>query len=257
MGSQSNLLDGHNRRLYRPHLLLDEIGETGQAKLLQSKVLVAGVGGLGSPAAIYLAACGVGELGIADEDRVELSNLQRQIVHRFDDIGKDKVASAAQNLLQLQPNLSIKTYPVRITRENGTAIVSRYDFVIDGTDTFESKFAVNDLCVQLRRPFSHAGISGFHGQTMTIVPGRGPCLRCLFEDAISGDAVQANDLTGILGTVPGVLGAIQATEAIKYLVACGELLVGRMLTWNALNMEFREVQLPMEKRCPVCQRADG
>lgn len=255
---ETNALPNYSSRdLYRSHLLLDNLGESGQSKLLNSKVLIIGLGGLGSSAAFYLTACGVGELGLADSDRVELSNLQRQVVHRFNDIGRYKVQSGGRNLLDLRPNLSFKSYPFRITMHNGADIISGYDFVIDCTDNFESKFAVNDLCVQLHKPFSHAGIVEFYGQTMTILPGLGPCLRCVFAGVPPADAVQSNDQRGVLGTVPGLLGVIQATEAIKHIVGCGELLVGRMLTWDAIRMVFREVLLPPGKRCPICQGVES
>jgi molybdopterin-synthase adenylyltransferase len=245
-----HLTDGA-RQVYHRHITLREIGEAGQLRLLHSRVLIIGAGGLGSSAAYYLSAAGVGTLGIADNDRVEPSNLQRQILHGQCDVGKKKTLSAAEKLPHLRPNLRLNLHPVHIDRDNGREIIKPYDFVIEATDNFPSKFLINDICVQLRKPFSHAGVSAFFGQTMTVVPGKGPCFRCIFEDPPQSGAVAEEP--GILSTVPGVIGLIQATEAIKSLLGCGSLLVGRILSWDALAMTFREISLPVDKPCNICR----
>ena len=242
------------RMIYQRNVLLPEFGETGQLRLLEGRVLVIGLGGLGSAALFYLAASGVGELGIVDADCVDLSNLQRQILHGRDDVGRHKTSSARESITRLRPDVRLHSYPVRLSDAAAGEIISRYDFIIEATDNFESKFLVNDLCIRLGKPFSHAGILGMHGQTMTVIPGEGPCFRCLFEDVPPPGAVRTTDEAGVLGTVPGVLGVIQATEAIKYLAGCGRLLVGRLLTFDALETAFREIKLPMELRCRICRK---
>jgi molybdopterin/thiamine biosynthesis adenylyltransferase len=244
------------RTIYQRNLLLPEFGEAGQLRLLEGRVLVIGLGGLGSAALFYLASCGVGELGIVDADCVDLSNLQRQILHGRDDVGRHKTSSARESITRLRPDVRLESYSVRFSDASAAEIISRYDFVIEATDNFESKFLINDLCVQSGKAFSHAGILGLHGQTMTIVPGEGPCFRCLFEDVPPPGAVRTTSEVGVLGTVPGVLGVIQATEAIKYLAGCGRLLVGRLLTFDALELTFREIKLPMERRCGICREAE-
>lgn len=242
------------KQIYRRHIILDEIGEAGQLRLLQSSVLIVGLGGLGSPAALYLAACGVGRLGIVDRDRVELSNLQRQILHGIEDVGRGKTLSAGETLRRIRKEVHLDIHSVWLDEKNAGDIISPYDFVIEATDNFESKFLVNDTCVSLGKAFSHAGIAGTYGQTMTVVPGEGPCFRCVFEDTPDPESIPPSEEPGVLGTVPGVLGAIQATEAIKYLLRKGDLLVGRLLTWDAFPMRFREVPLPPARHCKVCRQ---
>lgn len=241
------------QELYSRNVSIPEVGEEGQLKLLRSRVLIIGLGGLGSPALYYLAACGVGEIGIVDGDRVELSNLQRQILHGWEDVGKAKTVSARRRITGLRPDLRLISYSCRISEANAQEIVAPYDFVIEATDNFASKFLINDVCVRLGKAFSHAGILGMYGQTMTIVPGKGPCYRCVFGDPPPPGAVPTTQEAGVLGAVPGVLGAIQAAEAIKYLLDCGRLLVGRLLTWDALAMHFREIPLPEDMRCGICR----
>lgn len=240
------------RELYSRNIAISQVGEAGQLKLLQSRVLIIGLGGLGSPALFYLAAGGLGEIGIVDSDRVEFSNLQRQILHGYEDVGKDKTLSAQETVLRLRDDLQLNLYNIKLTSENVGDLIAQYDFIIEATDNFEAKFLINDACVQNGKPFSHAGILGMYGQTMTVVPQNGPCFRCVFEDVPSPGAVETTAEVGVLGTVPGVLGAVQATEAIKYLLNCGRLLVGRLLTWDALTATFREIELPAQKRCPLC-----
>ncbi len=248
-------LTDFQKKLYHRNILLPEVGEEGQAKLLRGRVLLVGLGGLGSPALFYLTACGVGEIGIADGDRVDLSNLQRQILHGWEDVETEKTASAARSARRLRPDVRLNLYPFRLTEENAPAIIDAYDFVIEATDNFESKFLVNDACVGLGKPFSHAGIIGMYGQAMTVVPGKGPCYRCVFGDAPAAGDVESPDTAGVFGPVPGVLGTIQAAEAVKFILGCGDLLVGRLLTWDALRMAFREVGLPAGPRCRVCESA--
>lgn len=236
---------------YSRHIILQEVGVKGQEKLLNARVLIIGSGGLGSPAAMYLAAAGVGTIGIADADKVDLSNLQRQILHSTKDVGIPKVASARETIEALNPDVRVNTCHTFVTPENIMELIEDYDFVIDATDNFASKFLINDACVIAEKPFSHAGISGFQGQLMTWVPGEGPCYRCIFKDPPPEDA--AGRQTGIIGAVAGVIGSLQATEAVKYIVGAGDLLTGKLLTYDALKMEFRTVKLPRKVTdCPVC-----
>jgi len=252
MAANRECLTDLERELYHRNIQIPEVGEAGQLRLLGSRVLIVGLGGLGSPALSYLTACGIGEIGIADGDRVELSNLQRQILHGREDVGREKTLSAARSATRLRPDIRLRIYPCRVSEANADEIISPYDFVIEATDNFASKFLISDACVRLGKPYSHAGILGMYGQTMTVVPGKGPCYRCVFGDCPEPGTVPTTGEAGVLGVVPGVLGAVQATEAIKYLLNRGRLLVGRLLTWDALNMTFREIRLPEEARCAVC-----
>lgn len=238
---------------YLRHILLKEVGIEGQEKLLGSKVLVIGAGGLGSPAAMYLAAAGVGTVGIADADKVDLSNLQRQILHSTERIGQAKVLSAKDTIKSINPEVSVPVFQEMVSSENIMSLLQEYDFILDCTDNFETKFLINDACVAAGKPFSHAGILRFQGQLMTYVPGKGPCYRCVFQSPPPKDAVPSAKETGIIGAMGGVIGSLQAMEAIKYLLGIGDLLTGRLLTYDALKMEFRTVKLPKEnKLCPAC-----
>lgn len=250
-------LTERQKEIYSRNILVPEIGKAGQEKLQSSRVLVVGAGGLGSPALLYLAANGVGEIGIADHDRVELSNLQRQIVHGVDDIGRAKVESAAETIRRQWPETGIIMHPERIDERSSLLVVDDYDFVIEATDSFRSKFAVNDLCVRAGKPLSTAGILGMYGQTMTVLPGRSPCYRCVFKEEPPEGQVPTTAEEGVLGSVPGVIGAIQATEAIKFITGAGELLTGKLLTFDALDMVFRKVPLSKEKRCDLCNAMYG
>lgn len=236
---------------YRYNILLSGVGEKGQKKLLASAVLLVGAGGLGSPAAYYLAAAGVGRLGLVDADVVELSNLQRQILHRTADIGRLKVESAREKLADLNPEIEVEIFPERFSPANATALVSRYDLVIDCTDNFAARFLLNETCLRLGRPFVYGGVLAFAGQVMTVVPGAGPCLRCIFPQEPGPEAPSTREL-GVLGAVPGVIGALQATEALKYLLGLGSLLVGRLLVYDALFMSFTEVKVERNPACPAC-----
>ncbi|MGN0666954.1 MAG: thiazole biosynthesis adenylyltransferase ThiF [Huintestinicola sp.] len=238
---------------YSRHIILREVGEKGQNKLLSAKVLIIGAGGLGSPAAMYLAAAGVGTIGIADGDEVDLSNLQRQILHTTSDIGRAKVQSAKETMEAVNPDVTVKTYRTLITSENIMAMIADYDFIIDCTDNFPAKFLINDACVMAKKPFSHGGILRFSGQLMTYVPGQGPCYRCVFKNPPPKDSVPTCKQAGIIGAVSGVIGSLQAMEAIKYIIGQGQLLTGCLLTYDALTMEFRKVKLPSDTHnCAVC-----
>ena len=238
---------------YSRHILLREMGTEGQEKLLHAKVLILGAGGLGSPAALYLAAAGVGTIGIADADEVDLSNLQRQIIHTTADIGKAKVQSAKETLQAVNPDVTVKTYHTFVTPENIMELIADYDLIVDATDNFPSKFLINDACVMAKKPFSHAGVLGFQGQLMTYVPGQGPCYRCIFGDVPPEDAVPTCKQVGIIGAVAGVIGSLQAMEAVKYLIGRGDLLTGCLLTFDAMTMEWRKVRLPADTSgCAVC-----
>ena len=236
---------------YSRHFVLKEIGVSGQKKLLQSEVLVIGAGGLGSGALMYLTAAGVGTVGIADYDRVELSNLHRQMVHRTDRVGMDKSMSAVQTLKQLNPDVSFRTYSKRVTADNIQKIIQPYDFIIDGTDRFESKFLINDACVLSGKPYSHAGAVRFGGQTMTYVPKKGPCLCFLLDEIPPHDENETCSQAGVLGTVTGILGSVQAMEALKYLLGAGTLLVSKILNFYGLSMNLRITEIP--RSCPHCK----
>lgn len=238
---------------YSRHIILKEVGAKGQKKLLNAKVLIIGAGGLGAPAAMYLAAAGVGTIGIADADEVDLSNLQRQIIHSTADIGKAKVQSAKETMEAINPDVTVKTYRTFVTSENIMELIADYDFIIDGTDNFPAKFLINDACVMAKKPFSHAGIIRFKGQLMTYVPGQGPCYRCVFKNPPPKDAVPTCKQAGVIGAMGGVIGSLQAMEAIKYIIGQGELLTGYLLTYDALTMEFRKIKLPTDtSKCAVC-----
>ncbi len=237
---------------YSRHIILEQVGGTGQEKLLSSKVLIVGAGGLGSPAALYLAAAGVGTIGIIDADKVDLTNLQRQIIHHTEDIGTEKVTSAKTKMLAINPDVNVRTYKYKATAKNISGIIRQYDFVIDGTDNFPAKFLINDACYFENIPFSHAGILRFDGQLITVLPGETTCYRCIFRTPPRADAVPSCSQAGVLGVLAGVVGSLQAAETIKYLLGIGELLTGTLLTYNALTMKFRKVRLNLNPNCPLC-----
>lgn len=238
---------------YSRHIILKEVGIKGQKKLQEGKVLIIGAGGLGSPAAMYLAAAGVGTIGIADADVVDLSNLQRQILHGDADLGRPKVLSAKESMERMNPDVKVNTYHTFVMSDNIRELIREYDFIIDGTDNFPAKFLINDACVMEKKPFCHGGIIRFKGQLMTYVPGQGPCYRCIFQSPPPKDAVPTCKQAGVIGAVAGVIGCLQAMEAVKYLIGVGDLLVGRLLTYDALTMDFRTIKLPKEvPSCAVC-----
>ncbi len=234
---------------YARHLSLQEIGYKGQEKLSQSKVLVVGTGGLGSPASFYLAAAGVGTLGLMDGDLVELSNLQRQILHTTGSLGKRKVDSAETKIKELDPAIDLILYPFRLTAENAAEILSGYDFIIDATDNFASKFLIAKACHASLKPYSHAGIRQFFGQTITVHPAETACYSCIFhEEGAPLPGVPA----GPIGALPGVIGSIQAIEAIKFLLTIGRPLTNTLLTFDALSMDTRKLPVQRDPLCPVC-----
>lgn len=237
---------------YSRHLVLNDIGEQGQKKLLAAKVLVVGAGGLGSPALLYLAAAGIGTIGIADGDQVELSNLQRQVVHSTTNLGKSKAESARESILAINPDITVHSYFEYLTGDNVLQCVEGYDFVIDGSDNFSTKFLLNDACVIAGVPLSHGGVLRFDGQTMTIIPKKTCCYRCVFKKPPLPGSVQTCSMAGILGSVAGMLGTIQATEAIKFLAGAGSLLTDTILFFDAREMEFRKIPVSRQSDCPVC-----
>ncbi|KLU61927.1 putative adenylyltransferase/sulfurtransferase MoeZ [Peptococcaceae bacterium CEB3] len=245
--------DGQLER-YSRQIILKEVGVKGQERILASKILIVGAGGLGAPAAMYLAAAGVGTLGLVDCDKVDLSNLQRQIIHSTRDVGKPKIASGRETIRDLNPDVKVVAYQEWVSAANIADIIKDrdYDFIIDATDNFPAKFLINDASVLLRKAFSHAGIIRFQGQTMTYAPDQGPCYRCVFDSPPPADAVPTCRRAGVLGVMGGIIGTIQATEALKYILGRGELLTGRLLTFDALTMNFRHVSLARREGCQVC-----
>jgi thiazole biosynthesis adenylyltransferase ThiF len=238
---------------YSRHIILKEIGAKGQKKLLNGKVLIIGAGGLGAPAALYLAAAGVRTIGIVDADVVDLSNLQRQVIHTTNDIGKRKVESARETMNAINPDVKVNTYHEFVASDNIMDLIKDYDFILDGTDNFPAKFLINDACVMAKKPLSHAGIIRFKGQLTTIIPGEGPCYRCIFKNPPPKDAVPTCKQAGVIGAMGGVIGSLQAMEAVKYLTGVGDLLVGYLLTYDALKMEFHKIKLPARgEGCAVC-----
>lgn len=238
---------------YSRHIILKEIGVKGQKKLMKGSVLIIGAGGLGAPAALYLAAAGVGKIGIVDADVVDLSNLQRQVIHTTADVGKPKVESAAETMKAINPDVEVVTYHEFISSANIMDIIKDYDFVLDGTDNFPAKFLINDACVMADKPFSHAGILRFKGQLMTVIPHKSPCYRCVFKTMPPKDAIPTCKQAGVIGAMAGVIGSLQALEAIKFLTGAGELLTGKLLTFDALTMKFHTVKLPPRgDGCAVC-----
>ena len=236
---------------YSRHLVLDQVGQTGQEKLLSSAVLIVGVGGLGSAAGLYLAGAGVGTIGLVDADTVELANLPRQVIHDSDAVGVAKVESARAKIKALNPDVSVKVYQQWARADNMRAMIRDYDFVIDATDNFAGKFLINDACYFEKTAFSHAGALGFQGQLLTVLPGETTCCRCLIEPPTS-EEIPSNAEVGVLCTLPGVIGLLQATESLKYLLGIGPLLTNSLLTYNALTMEFRKLSLQRDRDCPLC-----
>jgi molybdopterin/thiamine biosynthesis adenylyltransferase/rhodanese-related sulfurtransferase len=237
---------------YARHLVMPEVGPAGQAKLAQSKVLVVGAGGLGSPALLYLAAAGVGTIGIVDFDVVELSNLQRQVVHADDRVGVKKTVSAEQTIRALNPEVRVVRHDEMLTEASVDRLVHGYDLVIDGTDTFETRYWLNDAAVRAAIPVIHASVFRFEGQLTVFVPYAGPCYRCLYPTPPPPELAPGCSVAGVLGVVPGVMGLLQATEAVKLLLGVGDPLVGRLLIWDALDGTFGELALQRDPHCPAC-----
>jgi molybdopterin/thiamine biosynthesis adenylyltransferase len=245
---------------YARHLILDEVGEAGQATLMAARVLVVGAGGLGSPLLLYLGAAGVGTLGIVDDDVVDLSNLQRQIVHPTSRIGAAKVESARATLSALNPEVRVETHGVRLEAANVEALVDAYDLVADGSDNFATRYLLNDACFQLGRPLVAASLAPFDGQLSTFKAHLGPphpCYRCLYRDPPPPDLIPRCETAGILGAVAGVMGTLQATEVLKELLAIGESLSGTLLLYDALRAGFHRVRIPRDPACPTCGIRDN
>jgi molybdopterin/thiamine biosynthesis adenylyltransferase/rhodanese-related sulfurtransferase len=249
-------LDDEQRTRYSRHLLLPEIGAEGQERLLASRVLLVGAGGLGSPAALYLAAAGVGTLGIVDFDVVDPSNLQRQVLHNRERIGRLKVDSAAETIGLLTPDVEVVRYPDRLSAANALEIMSGYDLVVDGADNFPTRYLVNDCSLHLRVPVVHGSIFRFEGQATVFAPYRGPCYRCLFPEPPPPELAPSCGEAGVLGVLPGIIGSIEALEAIKLLLGIGDPLVGRLLTYDSLAQEFRSLNLQRDPGCPACADPD-
>lgn len=236
---------------YNRHLVMDTVGASGQESIRRGKVLVIGTGGLGSAAAYYLAAAGIGTLGLIDGDRVDLSNLQRQILHHTTDLDKSKVVSAQEKIQDLNPDVNLITYDELITPENILTIIDKYDFVIDCTDNFPAKYLINDACVLNRQAFSHATALRFEGRAMTYTPDHA-CYRCIFESPPPKEIAPSPADVGVFGSVPGMIGTIQATEALKYVMGIGDLLTNRMLITDLLTMKMKETTIYPNADCPIC-----
>ena len=250
-------LTAEQRERYSRHLLLPEVGVDGQQKLLDARVLLLGAGGLGSPAALYLAAAGVGTLGIVDNDEVDVSNLQRQVIHSSDRIGVPKVDSAEQTIAALNPDVKVEKYPVRLGAENVLEIISGYDVIVDGLDNFPTRYLLNDASVRLQIPVVSAAILGFEGQLSVFKPYEGPCYRCLFPVPPPAELAPSCGANGVLGVLPGTMGLLQATEVIKLILGQGEPLIGRLLMYDALTARVAEVKVRRDPDCPICSRDPG
>lgn len=237
---------------YSRHILLPEVGGKGQKKLSQAKVFLIGAGGLGCPAANYLGAAGVGTIGIIDSDVVDMSNLQRQILHHTPDIGRLKTLSAKEKIQALNPDVQVNTYDERLTAQNARELISQYDVVIDGVDNFPAKFLINDACYMENTPLVHGGILRFEGRVMTIMPNESACYRCIFKNPPPPGVVPTCQEAGIIGVVAGIIGTIQATEAIKLILKIGQPLTDRLLDFDALTTTFREIHVKRNPSCALC-----
>ena len=246
------MLTDHDRQRYSRHILLPEIGEEGQEKLKRASALIVGIGGLGSPAAMYLAAAGIGRLGLIDFDTVDESNLQRQILYGESVVGERKLDAAWKRLRDMNRNLRIETFNDRLSSRNAMPLMEPYDIVLDGTDNFATRYLVNDACVMLRKPNVYASIYRFDGQVAVFDATRGPCYRCIYPDPPPAGLVPSCAEGGVLGVLPGIVGSLQAAEAIKLITGAGEPLIGRLLLFDALNMTFRSLRIPKNPNCKVC-----
>ncbi|HEX2077747.1 MAG TPA: molybdopterin-synthase adenylyltransferase MoeB [Longimicrobium sp.] len=237
---------------YSRHLILPEVGPEGQRRLKAGRVLLVGAGGLGSPAALYLAAAGVGTLGIVDFDVVDVTNLQRQVIHGTSDVGRPKLDSARDRIREINPHATVEAHPVRLASANARQIVRGYDVVIDGSDNFPTRYLVNDACVLEGKPSIYGSILRWEGQASVFWGGRGPCYRCLFPEPPPPGVVPSCAEAGVLGVLPGIIGCVQALEAVKLLLGTGDVLLGRLLLFDALRLSFREMRLRRDPACPVC-----
>jgi molybdopterin/thiamine biosynthesis adenylyltransferase/rhodanese-related sulfurtransferase len=247
-------LSPEQRERYSRHLLIPEIGVEGQQKLLDAKVLLLGAGGLGSPTALYLAAAGVGTLGIVDDDEVDLSNLQRQVIHNTERIGTPKVDSAEETIRALNPDVEVRKYQTRIDASNIMEIIEGYDVVVDGVDNFPTRYLLNDATVRLKIPVVSASILGFDGQLSVFKPYEGPCYRCLFREPPPAELAPSCGANGVLGVLPGTMGLLQATEVVKLILGIGEPAIGRLLLYDALGATLTEVKVHRDPECPICSR---
>ena len=247
-------LSAEQRERYSRHLLIPEIGVEGQQKLLDAKVLLLGAGGLGSPTALYLAAAGVGTLGIVDDDDVDLSNLQRQVIHSTQRVGMPKVDSAEESIHALNPDVKVVKYPVRIDASNIMEIIEGYDVIVDGVDNFPTRYLLNDATVRLQIPVVSASILGFDGQLSVFAPYEGPCYRCLFREPPPAELAPSCGANGVLGVLPGTMGLLQATEVVKLILGIGEPAIGRLLLYDALGATLTEVKVHRDPDCPICSR---
>ena len=237
---------------YSRHILLPEVGGKGQAKLARARILIVGAGGLGSPAALYLAAAGIGTIGLIDNDRVDLSNLQRQILHHTPDVGRSKVQSAKEKIHALNSDVTVETYDERLTAQNALKLIQAYDVVLDGVDNFPAKFLINDACFFANKPLVHGGILRFDGRIFTILPGQSACFRCIFKNPPPPGSVASCQEAGIIGAVAGIIGTIQATEALKLILGIGRPLTDRLLDFDARTTKFREIRTSRNPRCQLC-----
>src|SRR5215203_4049453 len=237
---------------YSRHLIMPEVGVDGQRRLKAGSVLCIGAGGLGSPAALYLAAAGVGTIGIVDFDVVDFSNLQRQVIHGTSDVGRSKLASAKDRLLELNPHIRIETYETALSSKNALELFKPYDVILDGTDNFPTRYLTNDACVLLGKPNAYGSIFRFEGQASVFATKDGPCYRCLYPEPPPPGLVPSCAEGGVLGVLPGIIGVIQATETVKLIMGIGEPLIGRFLIYDALRMKFRELKLRRDPECPAC-----
>jgi sulfur-carrier protein adenylyltransferase/sulfurtransferase len=247
-------LTPEQRDRYSRHLLIPEIGNDGQQKLLDAKVLLLGAGGLGSPTALYLAAAGVGTLGIVDDDEVDLSNLQRQVIHSTDRVGVSKVDSAEETIKGLNPDVKVVKYPVRLDASNIMEIIEGYDVIVDGVDNFPTRYLLNDATVRLKIPVVSASILGFDGQLSVFKPYEGPCYRCLFREPPPAELAPSCGANGVLGVLPGTMGLLQATEVVKLILGIGDPAIGRLLLYDALSATLSEVKVHRDPECPICSR---
>lgn len=245
-------LSAAQQRRYSRQTLIPEVGQAGQRRLLDARVLIVGAGGLGSPVALYLAAGGIGTIGVVDDDVVDESNLQRQVVHATDRIGQPKTTSMRIALEALNPEVRVVEHRERLTAENAAQLVSGYDLVVDGTDSFDARYVLNDVAVRLRKPVVHGSVYRWEAQVTTFVPFAGPCYRCLYPVPPPEELVQACAVAGVLGVLPGIAGLLQANEVVKLVLGAGETLAGRLLTFDALASEFTEVRVPRDPACPAC-----
>ena len=249
--TEARVFTPEQARRYSRHIIMPQIGGKGQRRLLDAKVLLIGAGGLGSPAALYLAAAGVGTLGIVDFDEVDLTNLQRQLLHRTNDVGRLKVDSAEEMINSLNPDVNVVKHRVQLSSENALDVLADYDIIVDGSDNFPTRYLVNDATVMLGKPCVHGSIFLFEGQASTFVPGHG-CYRCLYPTPPPPGMVPSCAEAGVLGVLPGIIGSIQAVETIKLVLGLGDTLTGRLLLFDALDMNFRTVRVPRNRECPVC-----